>query len=83
MDKDKIKSKVMNQIKHYIPPEWRNDIIAGISFSGAATWIKYVTQHFIDIGWTAAAALTVMLVNHYGKKYLIPWLDGLFKSKKK
>ena len=70
---------MINKIKHYIPTEWRNDIIAGISFSGFATWLKYVFHHFIDIGWTAAAALAVMLVNHYGKKYLIPWLSKKFK----
>jgi hypothetical protein len=59
--------------------EWKNDILAGISFSSVATWLKYALQHFIDIGWTVTAALAVMLATHYGKKYLIPASDRLIK----
>lgn len=62
--------------------EWRDDIIAGVGFSGLASWLKYVFHHFIDIGWTCMAALAVILVNHYGKKLLIPRLDKFFKIKK-
>jgi hypothetical protein len=59
--------------------EWRNDIMAGISYSAIASWFKYAFQHFVDIGWTVTAALAVMIANHYGKKYLIPWISKKFK----
>jgi hypothetical protein len=56
--------------------KWGSDILAGISYSGIASAIKYFTQHFVDLGWTVTAAILVMLANHYGKKYLIPWIDS-------
>jgi hypothetical protein len=67
--------KTLGNILH----EWRNDIMAGISYSVIASWFKYAFQHFADIGWTVTAALAVMLANHYGKKYLIPWINKIFK----
>jgi hypothetical protein len=59
---------------------WKDDILAGLSYSAIASWFKYVLHHFIDIGWTVMAALAVMLATHYGKKYLSPWIDKLFKK---
>lgn len=68
----------MNKFKNIIS-KWGDDVVAGVGYSSLASWFKYVFHHFIDIGWTVTAAIAVMLATHYGKKYLIPWLDKKFK----
>ncbi len=68
----------MDKLKSLID-EWGKDLLAGLSFSGLSSWLKYAFQHFVDIGWTVTAALAVMIANHCGKKYLIPWISKKFK----
>lgn len=69
--------QVIEKIKN-LANEWGKDFLAGVGFSSFATWLKYVYQHFIDIGWTALAAIAVMVVTHYGKKILNK-IDKRFK----
>lgn len=60
--------------------DWGDDILAGFSFSGLASLLKYVTQHFIDVGWTVTAAVFVMLATHFTKKVIVPKLDRVYKK---
>lgn len=59
----------MNWIKSKIE-EWGTDISVGVSYGSAASILKYMFQHFLDIFWSVTAMVIITVAHHYLKKWL-------------
>jgi hypothetical protein len=63
MSREELKEQLSN---------WSPDMLQGISWGGVASFVKYMLEHFVDLGWTVTAMAVTTVAHHYLKK----WLKG-------